>query len=205
MGLIGAIMMLPLASWLTTLTTILHGTGLFGAALFVAVYVIGVTLFVPAWMFSIAAGLLYGAWGILLSWCAMMVAACVGFVLVRGAVAGPVRTLVDRRPRIRIVADSIDQEGWRMVLLVRVSGIVPFGVQNLVFGITRVRFLPYALATTVGVLPGVLLHAGAGALGQATLAGPESSPLTLAVFGLSALAAFALVFITARRVRGRLT
>ena len=204
-ALICAVMMLPLASWLTILTTVLHGTGLYGAALFLVVYVTGVTLFVPAWMFSIAAGLLYGTWGILLSWCAMMAAACVGLVLVRGAVASSVRDLVHQRPRLRIVADAIDQEGWRMVLLVRVSGIVPFGVQNFVFGITRVHFLPYALATSVGVLPGVVLHAGAGALGQATLAGPEASALRLVVFGLSALAAFALVFVTARRIRARLT
>ena len=203
-GLIGAIVMLPVASWVAQLALFLQGTGLLGASLFAVIFVIGVTLFVPAWTFSIAAGLLYGAWGILLSWCAMMVAACVGLVLVRGAVAGPVRALVDRRPRLRIVADAIDEEGWRMVLLVRVSGIVPFGVQNVVFGVTRVRFRPYGLATSAGVLPGVLLHAGAGAFGQATLAGPEASPLRLVVFGLSALAAFALVVLTARRIRARL-
>jgi uncharacterized membrane protein YdjX (TVP38/TMEM64 family) len=64
------------------------------------------------------------------------------------------------------VAEVIDEEGWRMVLLVRVSGIVPFGLQNYIFGVTRLAFLPYLLATSVGVLPSILLYGGLGAVGN---------------------------------------
>lgn len=202
-GLAAAAALLPVAAWLDALGTSLRGAGLPGAMLFVLVYVAGVTLFVPAWTFSIAAGLLYGVWGIPLAWFAMMVAACVALPLTR-ALGRPVRSAIGRRRRLRRVAGAIDREGWRMVLLVRVSGIVPFGVQNCVFGITRIRLLPYGAATAVGVLPGVLLHAGAGAFGQATLAGPEAGAVRVAVLGTSVLAALALVFLTVRRIRARL-
>jgi uncharacterized membrane protein YdjX (TVP38/TMEM64 family) len=91
-----------------------------------------------------------------------------------------------------------------MVLLVRVSGIVPFGLQNYFLGVTRVRFIPYLLATTVGVLPSILLYAGIGAVGQASIDGSELGILKLAVLALSVVAALILVVITARRIRLKL-
>ncbi len=193
-----------MTEWLSALTARLGDYGPLGAALFGGMYVGAVMLLVPAWTFSLAAGLLYGLWGLPLSWLSMMAAASIAFPLSRGALAGPVAAALDQRPRLRLVAEVIDQEGWRMVLLVRVSGIVPFGLQNYVFGVTRIRFLPYLSATSIGVLPGILLHAGAGAFGQATLAGSETNALTITVLSVSALAALALVLVTARRIRAML-
>lgn len=92
-----------------------------------------------------------------------------------------------------------------MVLLVRISGIVPFGLQNYVLGVTRIGFMPFLLASSIGVLPSILVYAGAGAFGQATLAGPETSSLKIVALCLSAAAALTLVVITARRIRTKIS
>jgi uncharacterized membrane protein YdjX (TVP38/TMEM64 family) len=69
------------------------------------------------------------------------------------------------------------------VSLIRFSPLVPFNLQNYLFGITDVPFRRYVAATIVGILPGtatnVLLAAG-------SVAGPGSQrlQLTLGVFGL---------------------
>jgi uncharacterized membrane protein YdjX (TVP38/TMEM64 family) len=131
-------------------------------------------------------------------------AALIAFPLARGVLAGRVEELLADRPRLRVVADAINEEGWRMVLLVRISGIVPFGLQNYLLGVTRVRFIPYLLATTVGVLPSILLYAGIGAFGQASIDGSEIGILKLAVLTLSVVSALILVVITARRIRLKL-
>src|SRR5215211_7025959 len=194
----------PLTDCILTLAMRLHGYGLAGVVLFTTMYVAFTLLFVPSSTFSLAAGLLYGVWGIPLSWFSMMVAALIAFPLARGVLVGRVEALLADRPRVRVVADAINEEGWRMVLLVRVSGIVPFGLQNYLFGITRIGFAPYILASTVGVLPSILLYAGIGAFGQASLEGTGAGLLKLAVLALSVVAALILVVITARRIRVRL-
>jgi uncharacterized membrane protein YdjX (TVP38/TMEM64 family) len=202
--IVGAASGSSFTSWLSDFSATLRAYGLPGVSLFLGMYVAGTMVLVPAWTFSLAAGLLYGVWGIPLSWAAMMAGAGIAFPLARGVLAGPVQRAIRQKPRLRLVADVIDQEGWRMVLLIRVSGIVPFGLQNYVLGVTRIDFLPFLLASAIGVLPSILLYAGAGAFGQATFSAPETTSLKTAVLALSALAAVALVLVTARRIREKL-
>lgn len=191
-------------SWLSDFSVTLRGYGLTGVILFLGMYVAATMVFVPAWTLSLAAGLLYGVWGIPLSWAAMMAGACIAFPLARSVLAGPVQMAIRQRPRLVLVADVIDQEGWRMVLLIRISGIVPFGLQNYVLGVTRIGFLPFLLASAIGVLPSILLYAGAGAFGQATISDPGTNFLKMAVLALSVAAAVALVLVTTRRIREKL-
>ena len=194
--------LLPLQDWLGALGATLQGFGLLGALLFAAIYVAAAMALVPASALSLAAGLLYGPAGIALAWASMMVVAAISFPLSRRLLAGRVRPFVEARRRLRVVADIIDQEGWRMVLLVRVSGIIPFGLQNYVLGVTRIGLAPYLAATSIGVLPSILLYAGAGAFGNAAATGDQ--PLRVAVLALAAAAAFTLIVVTVRKVRARL-
>lgn len=91
-----------------------------------------------------------------------------------------------------------------MVLLVRVSGFVPFGLQNYALGATRVAFRPYLLATALGVLPSILVYASVGAFGQATLRGGDVRVWQKVLLALGALASLTLVVMAARKVRSRL-
>src|SRR5207244_4032836 len=55
----------------------------------------------------------------------------------------------------------------------RLSQGIPFGVQNLVFGLTPVHFGPYLLATWAAMLPGIVLYVMLGRLGAAALEGSD--------------------------------
>ena len=194
----------PVGEWLASSGAALIGSGPSGIGLFCGLFVAGVMLSVPAWTFSLAAGLLFGPWGILVAWSCMMVAAALTLPLVRRVLAGPVQAMIARRPRLRLIADAIDDEGWRMVLLVRLSGIVPFGMQNGLLGLTRIGLGVSLAATAIGILPGVLLHAGLGALSQTVLGGYDATVLKGAVLLLGVLAALTLIVLTTRRLRDRL-
>src|SRR3954452_9591320 len=111
---------LPVSSWVTELAERLHGYGAVGALMFVLIYIVGAMALVPASAFSLAAGLLYGVWGILISWLAMMVVAGTSFPLARRFLTARVESVVSRRRLLRTVIGVINDEGWRMVLLVRV-------------------------------------------------------------------------------------
>jgi uncharacterized membrane protein YdjX (TVP38/TMEM64 family) len=202
--LIAASTFLPVQSWALELASRLHGLGLRGALLFGAIYIAGAMALVPASAFSLAAGLIFGSWGILLSWVAMMVVAATSFPVARQLLADRINDIVRERRLLRTVAEVVDEEGWRMVLLVRISGIVPFGLQNYGFGVMHIPFWPYLLATSVGVLPSILIYAGAGALGNAAADAGRYTGLRMALLTAAVLAGAAVIVITARKVRRRL-
>jgi uncharacterized membrane protein YdjX (TVP38/TMEM64 family) len=199
-----ALSLLPVQDWLLLAGGGLQSFGLLGVVLFGAIYVCGAMLLVPASALSLASGLLYGPFGIVLSWAAMMVVAAISFPLARHSLKMPVRHFVEKRPRARTIADVIDEEGWRMVLLVRVSGFIPFGLQNYVLGVTNIPFGPFLFASSLGFLPSILVYAGAGAFGSAALNGAGHRPLHFALLALAILAGLALVGTTARKVHSRL-
>jgi uncharacterized membrane protein YdjX (TVP38/TMEM64 family) len=65
----------------------------------------------------------------------------------------------------------IGEQGWKIVLLLRLSPLVPFNLSNYFFGLTKIKFWPYVLASWVGMLPGAVLYVYLGHLGKVTLAG----------------------------------
>lgn len=200
-----ALSMLPVQSWLIALGERLHAFGAVTALIaFGTIYVICAMALVPASALSLVAGLLFGLSGIVLSWIAMVVVAGISFPLARRALARPVRQYLNQRPRVRTVGEVIDEGGWRMVLLIRVSGLIPFGLQNYVLGTTKVAFAPYLLASSVGFLPSILVYGGSGAFGKAAIGYAGSGPLCLALLGLAVLASLTLIVVTARKIRSRL-
>jgi uncharacterized membrane protein YdjX (TVP38/TMEM64 family) len=76
------------------------------------------------------------------------------------------------------------------VLLTRCCPIFPYIFQNYAFGLTRVSFTGYALASFVGLVPTTLVFAYVGSLGRSgaeAITGDESTlGLVLKIVGLVA-------------------
>lgn len=120
---------------------------------FFAVHVI-VTIFpFPRTAFTLSAGLLFGpALGITMAVVASTLAAAVAFLIVRGA-GWKLSSLVSH-PRMDELETRLRRRGWPAVLSLRLIALVPFSVLNYISGASGVRFVPYAAATLVGVIPG---------------------------------------------------
>lgn len=175
-----------------------------GFLLFVAAFVACALLLVPSSVLSLIGGLVYGVSGIPASWLCMMLTASIAFPLARAVLADAVAWAVRNRPVLRTLMIVVGEEGWRMVLLVRVSGFVPFGLQNYALGVTPVAYGPYLLASTVGILPSILVYAGIGALGQASLRSGGLATPQLVLLGLGVAASLTLIATTGLKVRNRL-
>ena len=101
---------------------------------------------------------------------------------------------------------AIGREGFKIVLLLRLSPVFPFNLLNYSLGLTKVRFADYVLAS-IGMLPGSLLYTWSGVVVGDVIrlaggGGPERGPAyyTVVVLGLAAtVAVTALVTRTARR------
>jgi len=53
-----------------------------------------------------------------------------------------------------LVDDMIEAEGWVLVVLLRLSPIVPWNLLNIAMAMTRIHFLSFAIASAIGALHG---------------------------------------------------
>ena len=195
--------LLPVGRWAQVLVEKVHGAGAAGVALFAAIYIVSPLLLAPASVLTIAAGFLYGrVAGTLLVLLCALVAASLAFLLGRTLLRAPVRRRIERDPKLRAVDAAIGAHGVRLVLLLRLSPVVPFNLLNYALGATRVAFLPYAAASLIGMIPGTFLFVsiGAAATSAAQLDKGVRPPGAALWVGIAAtLSAVALLTVIARR------
>ena len=105
------------------------------------------------------------------------------------------------KPSFAAVDRAVAAEGWKIVLLTRLTPIFPFTFLNYAYGVTAVSFPAYAVASAVGILPGSLFYIYLGSSVAQTISGQvEQVELLLRIFGV---AAFALVTILITRIARR--
>lgn len=57
---------------------------------------------------------------------------------------------VSRNKKFSLVSLAVEKNAWLIIFLVRLSPVLPFGLCNYLFGITKVKFSSYWSATTCG-------------------------------------------------------
>lgn len=57
---------------------------------------------------------------------------------------------------------AIGKEGFKIILLLRLSPIFPFALSNYFYGVTAVNFVDYITGTMLGFLPGTLAYVYGG-------------------------------------------
>jgi len=185
---------LPLAEWAESFEESLEsGNLLVAVALFTAVYVLATLLFVPGWVFPLAAGAAFGLiWGILIAVAASVVSATAAFLVARYLLRAAVARRADKHRLFKQLDRAVAKDGWRMVAMMRLTPILPFAVKNYFLGLTSIGVVPYALATAAGMLPGLLVKVYLGAVGRAALSLRDPMRWTMLVIGLAASGALML-------------
>ena len=114
---------------------------------------------------------------------------------------GTLASLCRARPRLRRFATAVDKEGWRVVALLRFASPVPNAVQNYLFGLTRIGFLPFALTTFMFSIPQVLLYVYLGSAGRAVLMDESLSTLNRVLLGVGLTSIFVAALLIVHRIR----
>jgi uncharacterized membrane protein YdjX (TVP38/TMEM64 family) len=138
--------------------------GVWGPALFFALYVGLALIPCPKALLTAAGGALFGLWaGAGLSLAAALIGAVISFGL--GRLLG--REAVDRliHGRLARVDALLADRGLSAVLIVRLVPLVPFIAINYASGLSGVRFRHYVLGSALGMVPGSLAYAALGAYG----------------------------------------
>ena len=199
---LGAVM--PLEDWSHQLEQAIAGMGLAaGLAVFCAASVFGTLLLVPAWIFPLVAGAVFGmGWGLVAAMIAAVVSALAAFLLARYVL----RALVERAARRNKVFKSVDgavkKDGWKVVALLRMSPVLPSGFKSYFLGLTHVKLADYLAASAAGMLPGIVLKVYVGAAGRGAIT--EGGALNWTIFAVGVAATIALTMIVGRKVRAAL-
>ncbi|AQA25224.1 hypothetical protein BTZ20_2820 [Rhodococcus sp. MTM3W5.2] len=120
---------------------------------FFAVHALVTVAPVPRTVFTLSAGVLFGAaTGILIAVAATTVSAVLALLLVR-AVGRDAFASRMTHPAIQAIDDRLARRGWLAVGSLRLIAAVPFSVINYCSGVSSVRLLPYMLATLAGCCP----------------------------------------------------
>lgn len=165
--------LLSLAEWARSETA-------WSAPFFLAGFTLAILLALPTWPLMVAGGYVYGAvFGWAMVSIACLAGATVAFLLGRGVARDWVAGQVGDHPRFRAVDRAIATRGFAVVLLLRLSVVIPYNILNYALGVTAVPTRKYVAASWLGMQPVLLFYVllGAGASDLATLVagGPTES------------------------------
>jgi uncharacterized membrane protein YdjX (TVP38/TMEM64 family) len=183
--------------------------GPWGPALFVALYVGATVLLAPAVVLTLGAGALFGVvQGVVTVWVGAMLGATASFLLGRYVARDAVARRLAARPRFAAIDAAVAREGWKIVGLTRLSPAFPFVLLNYAFGLTRVSLRDYLLASSVAMLPGILMYVYVGSLATdlATLGATERArtPAGWSLYVIGLLATVTVTLYVTRLARGAL-
>lgn len=157
---------LPFNEWLDHAVKFAEDSGPKGVLIFAATYILATLCLFPCALLTVAAGVMYGLWGIPLVVASATTGAAIAFVIARYLAFDRVDRLLEKRPFTRALKAAIENEGLKFMVLLRVSPLVPFNVNNYLLGVAPVTFRSYILATFIGTLPGTILYIYLGTFGR---------------------------------------
>ena len=169
--LAAAVFQLPLGDVLRRLLEWARQAGPLGAVIIAMAYVPAAIFFLPGAILTLGAGFALGVpLGLVAVSAGSTVGATAAFLIGRTLARGWIAARVASDARFEAMARAVEQQGFRIVFLARLSPVFPFNVLNYAFGITTVRLRDYVLASWLGMLPGTLLYVYLGSAAQSLAA-----------------------------------
>ena len=197
-----AMRLLPVQDTLRQALEWLRSLGAWGPVLFVAVYALATVLLVPGSVLTLGAGAVYGVvYGSLIVSLASTLGATAAFLVSRHLARDAVARRVSTNPRFAALDQAVADQGWRIVVLTRLSPLFPFTFLNYAFGLTRVTLREYVLASWLGMMPGTVLYVYLGSLAEAAGSTRQRTPAEWAFYGGGLLATIAVTVIVTRLAR----
>ena len=176
--------------------------GALGPILFILLYIVVCVLAIPASVLTLGAGAMFGVLkGTILASVASTLGATAAFVVGRYFARGRVARFIDKDERFKAVDEAVAREGWKIVVLTRLSPVFPFNLQNYAYGLTRVSLHNYVAASWIGMLPGTVLFVYLGSLARLGVETEQAGPAWTAIKLVGLLATIAVTILVTRIAR----
>jgi len=183
--------------------------GVWGPVVFILGYAVATVAFIPGALLTLAAGAIFGlAEGTAYVFVGATLGACLAFLVARYVARGAVEKRIEGKEKFAAIDQAVGREGRKIVFLMRLSPIFPFNLLNYALGLTKVRFVDYAIAC-LGMLPGTFLYVYYGKLlgDVAAVAGGaevEKGAGYWTVLGLGIVATIAVTWLITKKAQAEL-
>lgn len=162
-----ALIWFPTGHYLVAFAERVRDWGTWGPVLLAAVYVLSAVLLVPGSLVTLLAGFLFGvAQGTVTVWLGSLAGASTAFWLGRGVAQNWVRQKFAGSPRFQAIDAAVNRQGFKIVLLIRLSPLFPYAFTNYALSLTKIRFRDFFLASSIGMLPGAVLYTYIGSTAE---------------------------------------
>ena len=140
-----------------TLRQLIGGYSALAPVIYMIVYTVAPALFLPGLSITIAGGVFFGPfWGMVYTITSATFGAFILFWshdMLPGTRSGKLRS-----PRWRRLDQGVEKHGWKIVAFTRLIPVFPFNLLNYAFGLTKINFFHYAIATFVCMLPACIAY-----------------------------------------------
>jgi uncharacterized membrane protein YdjX (TVP38/TMEM64 family) len=149
--------------FLPDLYAALRGTGALGQPLFAVFAAVGLALaLLPANGTAVLAGLLFGPAGLIAAVTAYVAACAIIYEVARRRLRPAVQAAVAASPRVRAIQAGLTPDGFRVVVLARLTPSLSFAFVSLVLASGPVRRATFLIGSAVGMLPRTVVGVGFG-------------------------------------------
>lgn len=180
LGLVALWKFLPMNEYLREAVAWISATGPAGVLVFYVIYVACALIGIPRTLLNVAAGVLFSFPVAIAS---VLAAAATSYALTFTIARTVARDWVKQRlagaPNVRKLMDLVDEEGFKLVLLIRMNPFIPGVLKGYGFGTTNIPFFTYLVASILGFLPIALSHVYLGWIGGEAMLGDEGGPTDL--------------------------
>jgi uncharacterized membrane protein YdjX (TVP38/TMEM64 family) len=181
-------------------------SGWIGVVWFIVLYTLTCVIFLPGSVLTVGAGAVYGFWfSTALVTISSTVGAVVNFLTSRYLARSWMQRNLGHSARFRALEKAVSTEGWRMILISRMSPIVPHSLVSYAAGLIRISFWRFTFASFLGFLPPSAAYTYVGAMvGKAlrTSAGAAPhDPVIWTFYCLGLVATLAVTVLTTRIAR----
>ncbi|MCY7368554.1 MAG: TVP38/TMEM64 family protein [Chamaesiphon sp.] len=174
----------------------IESLGSIGAIAFIGIYIISTVAFLPAFILTLGAGVLFGVWlGSIYVFIGATLGSILAFLVGRYFARDWVAKKIADNDKFRAIDRAVGKEGLKIVLLTRLSPAFPFNLLNYAFGVTGVSVQDYVIGS-IGMIPGTVMFVYIGSLaGNLALIGTDAQPTnptlqwTIRIVGLIATVA----------------
>ena len=201
-----AAVVLPVREQIAALLAWVGRRGALSGVLLCLAWIPAAVLFVPGSVLTLGTGFLLGpGWGLLVISIGSTLGATAAFLVGRKLGRDWVRERIGGHERLSGVDGAIEREGLKVVLLLRLSPLIPYNALNYALSLTGVSRRDYVIGSWLGMLPGTVLYvaigAGARSLAAAMTGAGERTGAWIALGAAGLVATAAAVWLVARAAR----
>ena len=195
------LLFLPWPEWLGAFLNWVDALGVWGPILVAEMYVFCTICFVPGSILTLGAGFIFqSVWvGTITISIGSTIGCICAFLLGNTILRGWIERKIKPYEVFSALDTAIAMKGWLVVLLLRLSPVVPFNLLNYALGLTKVGVIEYSLCSWIGMLPATVVYVyigtTLGGIAQIVSGNVSANPLTTTLFVIGLLATFVVVVI----------